>query len=206
MNIKNYKKLVFIGDVHGKFSELQKLIVDPETLYFQIGDLGIGFPSLPYPKDFGDNFVFIRGNHDNPEVCRNHKNFLGDFGYIKSLDLFFLGGAWSIDWQYRINGVSWWQDEELSFTELKQAVEEYVEIKPRFLVSHDCPARLYRDSFFKKPFVIDTRTAQALDSCFEGHRPSRLIFGHHHISKSKDVDGTDCRCLNELETFEMNLE
>ncbi|MGY8690848.1 MAG: hypothetical protein ACKVHP_24310 [Verrucomicrobiales bacterium] len=42
-----------------------------------------------------------------PLVCRSNPRYLGEFGFSED-GLFWLSGAWSIDWQLRTEGVSWW--------------------------------------------------------------------------------------------------
>ena len=87
----------FIGDVHGHIDAYMR--VRGNTPSFQIGDMGLGFPNTALPK--GGEHRFIRGNHDDPAACRKHPNYAGDFGYDPDCDLFYMGGAWSIDGEWR---------------------------------------------------------------------------------------------------------
>lgn len=77
-------KIRFIGDVHGKVQKYLE-VLDTEGDYdysIQVGDMAIGFPSVEFPpfqkpiKDF-----FIRGNHDNPELCKLKNNYIQDGHY-----------------------------------------------------------------------------------------------------------------------------
>jgi hypothetical protein len=136
----------FIGDVHGRIKDFTEILETrfKDELIFQLGDMGVGFPgetSLPkYPRE---RFLFIRGNHDNPEACLSHPNYAGDWGFIG--DFFFLGGAWSIDWPWRRaqmaqgNPPIWWPDEELNQKELDRAITAYKKAKPKIVATHDGP-------------------------------------------------------------------
>ena len=109
-------KIVLVGDVHGKIPEYQEILAQHDGPVIQLGDMGCGF--LPIPK-FAYQHRFIRGNHDDPAVAQRHQNYLGEFGYVKTFGIFFMGGAFSIDFQMRqewmAQGISpcWWRDEEL---------------------------------------------------------------------------------------------
>src|SRR6266404_2664369 len=136
--------ITIIGDVHGFTKTYQKWLrnnLDPEQRSIQIGDMGLGFAGvgLPAPGQppLGDSHKFFRGNHDSPEKCRAHANYLGDYGYLEEDGIFWVAGAFSIDRAYRIEGVSWWADEELSYAELGKATDLYREVKPRFVLSHE---------------------------------------------------------------------
>ena len=100
--------LTFLGDVHGKFNQIPYHQLGT-GLTVCVGDLGIGFPNQD-PPVIPAHFRFIRGNHDNPEVCRQHPNYLGEYGFLQNPDLFFVGGADSIDKSHRTPGGDWWPD------------------------------------------------------------------------------------------------
>lgn len=140
--------LVICGDVHGKIEEFNYLIetkTTPDDTVIQIGDMGIGFGFIPH---FPKNVKWFRGNHDNPTMSMMHSNYLGDYGYLKEPDLFWMAGAWSIDWGWRkahyIQGGQkiWWEDEELSQPELDAALALYTEVKPSIMLSHEAPASI----------------------------------------------------------------
>ena len=81
--------MIVIGDIHGKTKTYQKWIrdnLDPGQFSVQIGDMGLGFVGvgLPAPgmSPLDLNHKFFRGNHDNPQKCRAHRNYLGDYDYL----------------------------------------------------------------------------------------------------------------------------
>jgi predicted phosphodiesterase len=207
--------LCLIGDVHGNFDILRKnmkkhLKQFPDDSFIAVGDMGCGFPRSQ-SSILPEYIKFIRGNHDSPEVCRAHPNYLGDYGVkeIEGKKVFWLSGAWSIDRAFRIEGVSWWPAEELTIAELNNAMDLYLEYKPDVVVSHDGPSQatiyllnrfvLNSDTAYREQSPIPTRTGQALTAMFEAYQPKLHFFGHWHTSWIKKIKGTVFVCLNELE-------
>ena len=168
----------------------------PDNRLIQIGDLGIGFVGYPYPVFFPANFSFIRGNHDNPQKCQEHPNHIGEYG-IKD-EFFYISGALSIDKDNRTQGIDYWEDEELSYRELSKCFQLFIEKKPKIVFSHDCPLSVKYELNF---FGFDTRTQHAMQQMLEYHKPELWIFGHYHISRKLEINGTKFVCLNELETY-----
>jgi hypothetical protein len=193
-------KLCFIGDVHGRFVELNEQLVNDSGCYMLLGDVGLGFSKKlddSFPNK--NNLYFVRGNHDNPETCRNTVGYLGDFGYIPEWSLFYISGAFSIDKAFRTIGKDWWADEELSYNQFGQAIDLYREVKPKIVVSHDCPFIVY-DKIYK---VLKNRssTSSALNCMFEEHNPELWFFGHHHQNLDLNLGSTRFIGLAELEKF-----
>jgi len=197
--------MFFIGDVHGEFEKYEKLILGkseatnfkPMNCSIQLGDMGIGFgKDHKFPK-ISKKHMFIRGNHDNPEICKKHKNHLGDYGYIKELDIFYVAGGYSIDWAQRTLGFSWWMDEELSYQQLQKAFDLYKKEKPRIFISHEAPANV--KTFLISSFLNgDSSTQVLLQQMWEYNKPEIWIVGHWHMKKIFDFEGTKFVVLDEL--------
>lgn len=197
-----------IGDVHGKIEEYIRVLPSAGDS-LQVGDMGLGFGCVP---ELDSRHKFLRGNHDSPNAARAHKNYLGDFGYDKTMRMFCLSGAFSIDyaWRQRYNMTAdedhkvWWADEELNLLQLDHAVELYKQVRPALVVTHDCPtsaATHLLDELvvgFRPEKKVRTRTGGALDRMFAFHQPRYWIFGHYHIDSRFDLNGTTFMCLNEL--------
>ena len=180
----------YIGDVHAKF-ELYQTLLSSCLHSIQVGDFGAGFVTLP---NISINHRFIRGNHDNPAICRKSPNWIPDVTYED--ETFFLGGAYSIDQSSRTIGKDWWDDEELSHQELSKAIDLYEVWKPRIVVTHDAPQSIMRGLF---PYShISSRTANALDAMFDIHKPELWIFGHFHRDIAVTRNGTKFICLAEF--------
>lgn len=211
------KSIVVIGDVHGRTDTYQKIVrrLPPGQRSIQVGDMGIGFKGVGL-HEMSQEHKWFRGNHDNPTKCREHVNYLGDYGYLPEDKLFWLAGAYSIDRNYRVEGVSWWNDEELSIEELGKAVNLYEETKPEYVLTHECPSEaaifmlqsLIGQYFNGKKDCANSRTAQALQLMYEIHQPKEFVFGHYHVDKTfhlKQDSRTKFTCVAELSQYILEL-
>ncbi len=208
--------MLFIGDVHASYKTYEHILFKMEhkggvkgvPCSFQVGDMSVGFRShgdryskngKDWPPELDLSHKWIRGNHDDPALCRTHPNYLGDYGHVIKPDIFYVSGGYSIDHTYRIPDLTWWADEELSEAQMNSAFESYKESKPRVVVSHECPLGVKID-FVTNTWKLDhnSRTEKLLQSMFEIHQPEFWIFGHHHQRKEIDKNGTHFVCLHEL--------
>lgn len=211
----------YIGDVHGhrNYNRYKTIIKDCENSV-QVGDMGVGFFKLdlwsgertavanpPYDVMVAGNHRFIRGNHDNPEVCRRHSQWIPD-GAIEN-GIMYIGGGLSIDRAYRTEGFSWWKDEELSYDEFSQLLDKYNIVRPHTMVTHDCPesvADAVMGAANKTKLNDPSRTRQAFQAMLELHRPKVWVHGHWHVSFDQVINGTRFVCLNELEFKDIEEE
>jgi predicted phosphodiesterase len=211
-------KTRFIGDVHGYKNELALVlhnIPDDVTSVVQVGDMGVGMGQGDYWHESledmlqGVNGRFIRGNHDSPSQCKEMRTWIND-GRIEN-DVMFIGGAWSIDYQWRTEGLDWWRDEELSTHQFYGLISAYNYVRPRVMVTHDCPLSVSNKLFIERGKSFSgaqykTRTGSALEEMFSIHKPSLWIFGHWHCNTDEVIDGTRFICLNELSYADINLK
>lgn len=209
----------FIGDVHGMFSQYLSIVEhDPEES-IQLGDFGIGFRrggqyskctrmTHPEATQYTDcrpplHHKFIRGNHDNPDKCREHPNYMGEFGIHKD-EIFFVSGSWSIDRAWRTPGVDWWEQEELNYEELQRAIDLFKTSFPRIVISHDCPFEINKVMYPHDP--TPTRTSLAFDAMLCEWRPPLWVFAHYHTRKDFVHYGTRFVCLDELQVMRLEDE
>ena len=200
----------FIGDVHGKYSRYEKLISQvPESI--QVGDMGVGFrhhgvsghehgspcSNPSHRKMIANNARFIRGNHDNPNVCRNHSQWISDgkVEIIGNSKVMFVGGATSIDIHSRLENFSWWKNEELSNADLYQMVDIFAAEKPDVMITHECPESISEHLLNRTKINIQSATRQAFESMLSIHTPKLWIFGHWHVSFDQVIDNCRFRCL-----------
>lgn len=204
----------FIGDIHGDVSAYNRALGRCDESV-QVGDFGMGFIAPSY-KAMVDEFHegnpthrFIRGNHDDPAVCRSSPGWIQDGAYDATREIMYIGGAWSIDHEIRTPGRNWWPDEELSLTELERIRADFVYFKPKVVVTHDCPRSLAAKLFFRPPFDtrnhFRTRTSEALDAMFRDHHPDLWVFGHWHESHRVRYNGTEFICLAINEHMDITL-
>jgi hypothetical protein len=188
-----------IGDIHGNYKQHLKLI-EGADYSLQLGDLGFDYQYLIDNNVDPDRHKFFGGNHDNYDKISESPHNLGDFG-VWSVpnfgDIFFVRGAWSIDWKYRIIGLSWWHDEELSLKKLDEAIELYSQVKPKILITHACPKNIVKfvtdpevtRSFGYEQSEISTKTDEMLQIMLQHHIPKLHVFGHFHCNFDKWIDG-----------------
>jgi len=205
-------KFKLLSDIHGDFQFYfqwlhQKEPIDTWTI--QLGDFGLGFEK---PLDqmyergiygWDERNLFIRGNHDSPDICRKQKAYMGDFGYFKDR-LFFVSGGWSIDRMHRQAGRDWWPDEELSIPQCEECLKLWEETKPEYVISHDCPDSI-KDLIVKPISVKPCRTGLLFDEMLRIHQPKKWIFGHYHVSKKVNVGITDFVALNIKESLKLEI-
>lgn len=213
-------KTRIVGDIHGLFNDYKTFSLAGCDTSIQVGDFGIGFSGRSKWYETVENFFqqnpghhFIRGNHDDPQLCKQTTGFL-DSGFHKDLNVFIVNGAWSIDYSWRTEGKDWWPDEEHSIAELNLLIDSYEKIKPDVMITHDCPTSVALEMFIKPGLamggpnspIYKTRTGEALQTMFDLHSPKFHFCGHWHVSKQQDIFGTHFHCLGELDYVDFDLE
>lgn len=201
-----------IGDVHGYYTPYKNLIAQGEPPSIQVGDMGLGFRHIgdhkdgeftqnpPHAKMKAGNHRFIRGNHDNPGECKKNSQWIVD-GTIEG-DMMFIGGAPSVDKEYRTPDYTWWHDEELSDAELANLIGLYVTVKPRVMITHTCPAEMANAVMVqhRQDRIGEIcRTERAFQNMFAAHQPELWVFGHWHHTVDYVLNKTRFVCLNELQ-------
>ena len=146
------------------------------------------------------------------------EHFMGHFGVWTvpecegNSDIFFVRGAQSVDRMYRIPGVSWWTDEQLTISQFEEAVQLYSEVKPDFVISHECPYVVHEafPSFLGAGWggqgVIRNHTAQALQVMWQCHQPKLWVFAHYHKPLWEEFQGTTFICLESIDYPESTLD
>lgn len=215
--------MLVIGDVHGKYDQYYNLVKDTRSS-FQIGDFGFekSWTKLYYSNLDPAMHRIGQGNHDPHDQLSVHPHWAGRYGPIQVDDknIFWIGGALSIDLVNRVaewaNGGprTWFSNEQLSYQEMKRCEKIWKKQKPKTVVTHTAPESVIFNHFNgnKGANIMDVygwgsdytdMTSQFLEYLFNIHKPNLWIFGHFHKSWNKVIDGTEFRCLAELETMEI---
>jgi|SRR5712671_6479706 len=199
--------LFLIGDPHGRIDVYLRLLASrpPGSRSIALGDMYLGRSGVHLPE-LPPEHKFIRGNHDDPKLCREHPNYLGDYGYLPDDDLFFLSGAQTASWRVLGNSKYWYKDEELSDSNLNEAISLYKRTRPSIVISHTAPSEAAKEIlkdlngsyFLNKHGDVESRTSKALQEMFEAHQPSVWYFGHFHINREFLIGETKFRCLAEM--------
>jgi len=205
--------MLLIGDIHGAELKYKEIVDKYEGSTIQLGDFGFRYDIL----DSVDPHLhkILGGNHDNYDLIHKYPHYLGDFGMHNNL--FFVRGAYSIDKQYRTVGVSWWEQEELSYEQCIDCMHEYMEVQPNIVISHMCPFSVLNHLVSSPILCI---TGELLSALLDMWRPKLWIFAHMHQSKNfkttidkelpdstiigeRGFNTTHFVCLNEFECCEI---
>ena len=166
------------GDTHGDFHRFNRLDLNDEDVMIILGDVGINYYLDEYDKKLKErlskyNFKFfcIQGNHEEkPEnisgyhevkmfggqvfVEDEYPNLIfaknGELYDLNGKSVLVIGGAYSIDKDYRIsNGYPWFENEQLSEIERKNILEKYIGKHVDIILSHTCPLKYEPKESFK---------------------------------------------------------
>lgn len=190
-----------IGDVHGKWKRYRDLTRNvPFSL--QVGDFGFKREHglhLQYRDSSRHKVCF--GNHDDYTYL-NAAHSMKNYGSFHGI--FCIRGAYSIDRAHRLEGFSWWANEQMTYAEMMEAMDAYEAAKPKIVVTHDCPSFLYPFMGYLPEKL--NHTSQFLAQCWEIHKPDMWIYGHHHKSNTKQWGPTTFICLAELEYLDLEVD
>ncbi len=193
-------KITIIGDVHGNIGKYHDIVMNNDTTLC-VGDFGFQKEWDWHIKNIdGNSHRIVMGNHDYlPYLYK--KPSLGDFGMYSGV--FLVRGAYSIDRVHRNEGLDWFSNEELPYNHAFMCLDLYTKMRPRVVVSHDCPQSVVT-SLFGYPEKSQTR--KLLQAMFDEHQPELWVFGHHHKHKDANILGTRFICLEELESLELETD
>lgn len=203
--------LILLGDCHGKFDRLNRIIKkfnNTNKTILQLGDLGVGFPKTKsyYPSGIyefntNDRFKFIRGNHDNPDECNLRSDYLGDYGIlnINELKILFIGGGYSIDKYHRFEGIDYFTNEELTQSQSRNLLE-LLDSNKKFdlVITHESPKSIAENLLNRS---VNSYTSKLLEEVKNSIEFDLWVFGHYH--KSYKSDCNKFICLKELEFLEL---
>lgn len=217
-------KVLFSGDTHGEFDHLSGAIgrLAPDAVVVA-GDFGFWHEadlieggseseflhaSLKHP---GCKVYFCDGNHENHALLQAlvaKKGWekpisvspglaycpRGSALTVRSRRILFMGGAYSIDRAYRVQGKSWFPEEEITEEDILRALSRKNLAEFDTVVSHTCPAAclpaVCREAGIDPAWVKNDRSERLLQRLFEAMLGVRdWYFGHWHCALDFEVKG-----------------
>jgi hypothetical protein len=111
-------------------------------------------------------------------------------------------------------GLEWFPKEELSFTQLNNAINLCEKENPNLIITHEAPRSIVKHFgnpgivryFGFDPETFTTRTSEALSLCFERSTPTSWYFGHYHKSWTDTIKGCRFQCLEEMEYVDVRVQ
>lgn len=203
------------GDWHGDLQWARQVIrvahaAGAKTI-LQVGDLGVLWPGAGkgrwdakldrYLDGFDMELIFIDGNHDSHQDLRAltieadglarvrpRIKYLprGGRTVVHGMTLGGLGGAFSVDYNWRKRGVSWWPGiEEVEPHDIARLVAGG---PIDLLLTHDVPAAVPMLSDLALPDDTIARaqvSRDLLQQAVEALRPPNVFSGHWHVRKTE---------------------
>lgn len=203
------------GDTHRDFSRLFKLEETKDNMLIILGDAGINYclndediRYKEYLKRFKIKLFCIRGNHEErPENINTYKEvemfggkvFIEDDypnlifakdGEIYNIDgksVLVIGGAYSVDKEYRIMyGHKWFKDEQLTTKEMNNILDKVKGKHFDIVLTHTCPYKYEPREVFMKGLdqsKVDKSMEHFLDEIEENIDYDKWYCGHYHTEK-----------------------
>ncbi|HEX6682975.1 MAG TPA: metallophosphoesterase, partial [Candidatus Limnocylindrales bacterium] len=217
--LREPSRIAFTGDVHMNAAWTRQAIEHALELgadvIVQLGD----FAYTLAPKfmrtvektlaDADIPLLFVDGNHEAFDLLLRYR--IHDNGLRKltdhvwhlprgfrwqwgGLDWVALGGAHSVDRQWREPGISWWREETITPQQEKRAIERgLVDV----LIAHDCPTGVVvpgvDDRSEPAPFpelelLLAGAHRDVLRRVVDAVQPRAIWHGHYHVAYGRSVD------------------
>lgn len=216
-------KILVAGDTHGEAGWIRwlcrKAVERDCDRILQVGDFGFwehrGNGRVFLEKvqatleDHDLDLYWIDGNHENHTLLRSQyvtgleqmneirprihyipRGHAWDWNGVSFLGL---GGAKSIDKEYRTLGDSWWAEELITEVEVARTIENLGDEYVNVMVTHDCPlgVDIPLDDGNTSIKIADDETyinrRHLLDVVREA-QPEILLHGHYHVRYSSVLD------------------
>ena len=206
------------GDTHRDFSRIYKLEKDTDNMLIVLGDVGINYYLNEEDKNYKEylkklklKLFCVRGNHEErPENISTYKEvemfggkvfieeeypnliFAKD-GEIYNIDgkkILVIGGAYSVDKQYRLlHGYKWFKDEQLTKKEMDTILEKVKGKHFDIVLTHACPYKYEPREVFMQGLdqsKVDKSMEHFLDKIEENINYDKWYCGHYHTEKQVD--------------------
>ena len=206
------------GDTHRDFSRFYKLEKDTDNMLIVLGDVGINYYLneedkiyKEYLKKLKLKLFCVRGNHEErPENISTYKevemfggkvfieeeypNLIfakdGETYNIDGKKILVIGGAYSVDKQYRLlHGYKWFKDEQLTKEEMDTILDEVKGKQFDIVLTHTCPYKYEPREVFMQGLdqsKVDKSMEHFLDKVEENINYDKWYCGHYHTEKQVD--------------------
>lgn len=211
-------KVMIVGDTHGHDKTVSNInkaarIHDVDTIV-QLGDFGYNFdPNLLasirawLDQDDGRKWYWLDGNHDHHEyiaesilpgadrskpVPHFHDRMFycprGSVVTIGEKRCMFLGGAYSIDVNYRTPYISWWPQEMITYADVERCIENgsfgHPDGSIDVMFTHDTPPTEWivekLEASGYKSDASSSHNRKLLGFAVDHVRPNEIYHGHYH--------------------------
>lgn len=198
-------KVALLGDIHENLDYLdyamRQAVLHGAELMIQVGDFGFDFKDgfisrlMEVVDSHEIQLMAIRGNHDDPWWWSTYRRMgnvhLVPDGFTTTIGkkrVAFLGGAVSIDRDFREEHIGWWKDERVN----PQIVNSwlYDDVKADVLISHESPLLPNNLPGFKLPpdIIRDCdEDRHFVHMAAEILEPDVIYHGHYHMRYSRDL-------------------
>lgn len=206
------------GDTHRDFSRIYKLEKDTDNMLIVLGDVGINYylneedkNYKEYLKELKLKLFCVRGNHEErPENISTYKevemfggkvfieeeypNLIfakdGETYNIDGKKILVIGGAYSVDKQYRLlHGYKWFKDEQLTKKEMVTILDKVKDKHFDIVLTHTCPYKYEPREVFMQGLdqsKVDKSMEHFLDEIEENISYDKWYCGHYHTEKQID--------------------
>lgn len=206
------------GDTHRDFSRIYKLEKDIDNMLIVLGDVGINYYLNEEDKNYKEylkkhklKLFCVRGNHEErPENISTYKevemfggkvfieeeypNLIfakdGETYNIDGKKILVIGGAYSIDKQYRLlHGYKWFKDEQLTKKEMDTILDKVNGKHFDIVLTHTCPYKYEPREVFMQGLdqsKVDKSMEHFLDKIEENINYDKWYCGHYHTEKQID--------------------
>ena len=150
--------------------------------------------------------LFIDGNHENHSRLNAMRvvNFMGGKAHkvydsiyhlmrgqvynICNKSIFTFGGASSIDKHLRVEGISWWKEEEFSYIEAETAYENLNKVNwgVDYVLTHSAPLSIKDKLYGNNNLYAPSATERLLEAILRNIKFKRWYFGHYHKDMKLD--------------------
>lgn len=200
-------QITVFGDWHGNrkwaVGQLNHCRNDGSDIFFHVGDFGVwGWPEDDFVHAVNEELVqqgkelwFIDGNHENFHILENLQSDDRGLGKVASnifhvprgmkwrwgkTDIIALGGAVSIDREFRKVGVSWFPQEQITRDDLEKALSQgHADI----IFTHDAPEITWESRTYGWPqYLLDESaiTRRYIAELIRSSGARMCVHGHHH--------------------------